>query len=540
MSGASVTVPPGAVAQPTAIAIAEAVAAMPPLPTVIAKAGPAFALTPHGTTFQVPVAIQIPIDGSLAAQATDPSRIHLYTADPGGNWTVVPGARAVGSHFEAEVSHFSFFVVGFEVIEQTFPAGAGRALDILFMVDKSFSMTPLQAQLIQNFPSFMQTLKNLPDGLPNIHVGVVSSDLGAGRETAVPNCAPSGDGGRLQSAPQRPGCSGPRDAYISASEREATKNYDGTIEDTFACIAALGDQGCGFEHQLESAAVALGYAGSIPAENAGFLRPQAYLAVVFITNEDDCSAPPDAAIFDPSSRLVADPYGPLASYRCNEYGHLCGGNKPPRSQAAMLSDCHSAEDGILIRVSELAAFFKSLKPDPSLIFMSAIAGPVTPYDVRMTPSQGAGGVFEDQPGIGHSCSTASGAFADPPIRLAEFIAKFGDNGTMENICADSFAPALTRIAAALGRKMGPLCLQAAVIDAAASPARLAPGCTVVERVPAGGGTTTETALRRCDPVMGPPPCWDLAANAQCPGSLELVINRTGAAPAGAVVAVRCP
>jgi hypothetical protein len=136
--------------------------------------------------------------------------------------------------------------------------------------------------------------------------------------------------------------------------------------------------------------------------------------------------------------------------------------------------------------------------------------------------------------------TASGAFAEPPIRLAEFIAKFGDNGTMENICADSFAPALTRIGAALGRKMGPLCLQVAVIDAAASPAKLAPGCEVVERVAAGGGMTSETALRRCDPVMGPLPCWDLASNAQCVGSVELVINRTGASPPGAVVAVRCP
>jgi hypothetical protein len=515
---------------------------MPTLPTVIAKAGAVFALTPHGTEFKVPVAIKIPVDGNLAARASDPSRIHLYTADPGGAWTIVPGARAVGSNFEAEVSHFSFFVVGFEIVEQTFPVGAGRALDILFMVDNSQSMMPLQSQLIQNFPSFMQTLKNLPDGLPSIHVGVVSSSLGAAQEAGVSSCPVGGDHGLLQSAPRRPGCSGPRDAFISATEREATKNYDGTIEDTFACIAALGDQGCGFEHQLESAAVALGYAGSIPAGNAGFLRPEAYLAVVFITNEDDCSAPPDGKIFDPSSRLVSDPLGPLSSYRCNEYGHLCGGNKPPRSMAAALSDCHSAEDGLLIRVSELAAFFKSLKPDPTLIFMSAIAGPLTPYGVQLLPSQGPGGIMEDQPAIVHSCMTTTGTYADPPIRLAEFIAKFGDNGTMDSICADSFAPALTRIGAALGRKMGPLCLQAAVIDKSASPATLASRCAVVERVPAGGGMTTETALRGCDPAMpqaGPQPCWSLVTNAQCADSVEMVINRTGAAPAGAVIAVRC-
>ena len=57
---------------------------------------------------------------------------------------------------------------------------ANRNLDILFMIDDSSSMRLSQTNLLANFPGFMDVLKNLPGGLPNIHVAVVSSDMGAG------------------------------------------------------------------------------------------------------------------------------------------------------------------------------------------------------------------------------------------------------------------------------------------------------------------------------------------------------------------------
>jgi hypothetical protein len=43
----------------------------------------------------------------------------------------------------------------------------------------------------------------------------------------------------------------------------------------FTCIAALGEQGCGFEHQFAAITRALGVdgRGGPPAENADFLRP---------------------------------------------------------------------------------------------------------------------------------------------------------------------------------------------------------------------------------------------------------------------------
>jgi hypothetical protein len=68
--------------------------------------------------------------------------------------------------------------------------------------------------------------------------------------------------------------------------RWLTLTDGGSLPDT-SCIAPLGDQGCGFEGQLKSVRQAL---DSSNAANAGFLRADAHLAVILVTNEDDCSA----------------------------------------------------------------------------------------------------------------------------------------------------------------------------------------------------------------------------------------------------------
>ncbi len=73
------------------------------------------------------------------------------------------------------------------VVNNTFQATLNREIDILFMVDNSSSMLPLQAKLLAQFPVFMNVLKMLPAGdgsgmaLPDIHVAVVSSDTGPGK-----------------------------------------------------------------------------------------------------------------------------------------------------------------------------------------------------------------------------------------------------------------------------------------------------------------------------------------------------------------------
>jgi hypothetical protein len=546
-SGASVTIPANALAADTTIGVAaaaSAMAGMPSLPATVKPAGDFLAVTPHGQTFAVPVTVHVPYDATLA-QAAGTRPLSLYTAEPQGSFTAVAGARMVAGALEADVSQFSFFVVGFETPGQTLTEIQGRKLDLLFMVDNSTSMEPLQQQLLTNFPVLMQTLKNLPGGLPDIHIGVVSSDLGAGQETAIPQCVPGGDKGILQNTPRVAGCQGPSDAFIAASEGETTKNYPGTIEDAFSCIAALGQTGCGYEHQLESVAVALGLRGSAPVENAGFLRADAALGVVLITNEDDCSASPDTQLFSTTSTMVADQLGPESSYRCNEFGHLCDGQRPPRTghvagDTVMLNNCHSAEDGVLYKVADYVQMFKSLKSDPGQVFISAITGPPTPYGVEWVNPL----ISTDPsawPEVQHSCTLNSGEFADPAVRISDLLAAFGANGSMSTICSASFAPALTDIGAALGHKFGPLCLQSALADNSATPPALIAGCHVLESVPSTGGARTETQLPLCAPG-NPVPCYALAADATCTtdtGGPAISVTRTDTTPTGAALVVRC-
>ena len=102
-------------------------------------------------------------------------------------------------------------------------------------------------------------------------------------------------------------------------------NYTDPIAKVFQCIALLGDKGCGFENQLASIDRALGGDGQQPSTNAGFLRPEAYLGIVILTNEDDCSAPANTQLYslNGGQQNVANPLGPIANFRCNQFGHLC-------------------------------------------------------------------------------------------------------------------------------------------------------------------------------------------------------------------------
>ena len=57
------------------------------------------------------------------------------------------------------------------------PATISNDLDLLFVIDDSPSMLDKQTNLKASFPAFINELNALPGGLPNVHIGVVTSDL---------------------------------------------------------------------------------------------------------------------------------------------------------------------------------------------------------------------------------------------------------------------------------------------------------------------------------------------------------------------------
>src|SRR4051812_13339228 len=308
---------------------------------------------------------------------------------------------------------------------------SNRNLDVLFMIDNSSSMLLSQTNLLRNIPTFMKVLEDLPGGLPNIHVAVVSSDMGAGNGV-VPFCTTTGDDGIFQSAP-RGTCTAttllPGATFIS-NVGGATNYTAPDITTVFSCIAALGQEGCGFERPFASVLRALGADGRpMPPENQGFLRSDALLAIVMVTNEDDCSARDGsgAALYaiNGDAQLTSD-YGAPNQYRCNEFGHLCDGVRPPRmapngqpGDAVTLQNCTSSEcDGVLTPVAEVAARIKALKAGPaSEVLIAAITGPVTPYEVRWAAPSVAdtscGMASCPWPQIAHSCTATDDSYADP-------------------------------------------------------------------------------------------------------------------------------
>ena len=111
-----------------------------------------------------------------------------------------------------------------------FPVVQNRDIDILFVIDNSRSMLAEQDSLATNFVRIADALEGIEGGLPNVHIGVVSTDMGAGGHT----CG-AGDGGALQSAPRVAGCDAPAGAFIS--NIEGASNYTGSLSDAFSCIA---------------------------------------------------------------------------------------------------------------------------------------------------------------------------------------------------------------------------------------------------------------------------------------------------------------
>ena len=321
------------------------------------------------------------------------------------------------------------------------PAHQDIDLDILFVIDNSASMEQEQKQLMYSFPGHIDALKDpVTRRLPNLRMGVVTTDLGVGKLYVSKDCTPDGDKGKLKASSTVTGCSLPTDPWIEIKYNKTNIPGAGDavtkVKNAFSCLSAVGVAGCGFEQPLLSAVTALDPAGNV---NPGFLRnddpckagrEDAMLAVVFLTDEDDCSAA-NLQLFDPSKQGLSDPLGPFTSFRCFEFGVKCecpGKAKCDRSTMGPRKNCVPAGE-YLHKVENIAAFFRNLKkgwkrdpatgkcvavPAPERVFMAAVAGPTEPVEVT---NQGG------FPQLKGSCSSSRG-FAVPAIRVAALVHDF--------------------------------------------------------------------------------------------------------------------
>jgi hypothetical protein len=425
-------------------------------------------------------------------------------------------------------------------------------MDLVFMIDDSSSMTTVQQNLAQNFPTFIQVLQQLPGGLPNVHIGIVTSSMGAGAFTAsVPGCTSPG-GGRFIDAPRVVSCSAQLNSgqhFIVANADGSANNFTGDLATLFSCLAQVGDTGCGFEHQLAAVEAALG--SNAPPENAGFLRDYAFLGLVLITNEDDCSVPANSQLFDPSQNSNADPLGPLSSFRCPNFGLLCNGQMLPRTAGGPFTNCVSNDaraqtDPLtsLVPVQHYIDAFRALKNPPEHVRFSAIAAPANPMVVV---SDQATGFAELQ----HSCSSQNGTFGDPAVRIGQVVDAFGANGSTTSICNDSYADAMNVIASGLAGMARRQCVGAppasngqalTVSDGEiVDPARV--DCSVA--LLADAGTPTQHTTATIPPCGGQNAglCWRIVGDGACASHVRVTLCPNGACtdgvPSGQAALLRC-
>lgn len=376
------------------------------------------------------------------------------------------------------------------------------AVDLLFMVDNSNSMGEEQASLSDQFPRLVRTLASgeltLSDGsiemfppVKSLRVGVVSSDMGTGG-FLVPTCSnsASGDDGILRTAGNvaRPGCMATYPSFTTFEPAPGAPP-DSALVDAFAadftCVGAMGTGGCGFEQQLEAVLKALtpssssltfngGTVGHGDGANAGFLRPTSLLAVIVVSDEDDCSAI-DPDLFNPSSTRYA---GDL-NLRCFQFPEAV----------------HPVEryvDGLL-----------ALRDDPSLLVYAAITG-VPPelvanpdtidFDALLADPRMTENIDPTMPTrLEPSCNIPGRGLAFPPRRIttvAQLLERAGAAGIVQSICQDDFTGALNAIIKKIADVLGGACLPRALNPD--STGRV--NCTVVETLPSVGDFTTCASL----------------------------------------------
>lgn len=446
------------------------------------------------------------------------------------------------------------------VLDKSIPVNLNRNLDILFVVDNSGSMEAEQQQLVANFPEFINVLQQIEGGLPDIHLGVLSSNVGAAGAASVPGCPDQGDDGNLLTGPPGNTCAtqygltGNFISDIAQPDGTRVRNYtDGQLAPLFSCMASLGTMGCGFEMHLESM-----YRALQPGKNAGFYRPEAYLAVIFIADEDDCSADVGTMFGDPTAGLTSA-LGPRTSFRCWEFGIQCDNDASPRAFGPK-TGCRPRDDSqYMIELGRYIDFMQNLKDDPKLVIVAGIIGnfDAATGDAVVGPDPN----MAEWPSVQKSCFTRDPTDindgAAPPVRIQKFLSFFPDRNTFTTICNESLQDALVQIAELLKDALGNPCIDRPLADRNPTIDGLQPECSVVDVLNPDSDNRTEQIIPQCstviqtgdtcDPGTQGTPCWCIHPDAMScppdadnPQSYAIDVNRGGATPdLGTVLEVQC-
>jgi len=325
-------------------------------------------------------------------------------------------------------------------IENRLPAKT--KLDFLFVIDDSGSMCQEQERLARDFEQFSSFLFDELQGAADYRIAVISTDIGVaqgptnlGHDAGAFLYAPareaqSCDGAPMAFIPNTSDCEPSADPVISSSSIESLVDAEALsteersallkaeLERQFRCRATLGTRGGSIEKGLEAMRQSLSCRGPNselfraccvnpeteeafynpactpePNDEPQFLRPDATLVVLIISDEDDCSTPADApldtsriicrqgGLNDGDADGVPDLYQTLCADPQDCYMRECGPYLQEGPEACYQERCEINENKCPWRSSRLSSireykeFLQGLKARPfDQLFVAPIVG----------------------------------------------------------------------------------------------------------------------------------------------------------------------
>jgi len=397
-------------------------------------------------------------------------------------------------------------------------------VDLLFMIDNSGSMKVNQENITAQLPHLVKILASgdkdgdtKPDFTPvsSLHLAVVTTDMGtqAGRKSdylASGHCnklnaagAPVGDDGVMVNVanvskdvdvhpgPECAALNGQRYQTFIPSAMGADPKV---FADQFACIAGVGTKGCGLEQPLESIWKALGPSAEGPSKdynrfvygvghgnlgdkaNAGFLRDDSVLAIISVTDEEDCSVTgPGRVLLDnvaPDATLNAAGFvGQNGfNYRCAAYAENAAwiqpvsryhdgllALKPKNPERVIFAGIVGVPEDIQDKDFDVILNDPRMKNTPvkydDLLNLATINNPmqVQPNDPKAYPKP--------------ACIRDT-RFASPARRSVQLAKSFNNgsiqNGVIRSICSSDFSSALDVIIGKIAQQLSGACLPRAL------------------------------------------------------------------------------
>lgn len=379
-----------------------------------------------------------------------------------------------------------------------------RAVDILFVVDNSGSMGGEQGTLARSFRSFVEVLEDQEVGA-NYRIGVTTS-AGEGFLSST-SCR-----SRLTDFlfewqfgvidERQRGCLdncaldelGLAQPWVEKSSGSTNLPPGIDMATALQCLGPPGINGPGFEAPLEA------MRSAVLDESSGFLRDDALLAVIFVTDEADCSMSVENQGWIVSGGQVFWELPDRSSSAvCWNAGVECVGGPGVYDDCvavdkAMSGEPTSNEDEAVLYpltryidvLTELAAQ-KQMMGGQGEVLVAVLGGVPLDYPQtgELTYQDSDLGEFNSEYGIGPGCGRGTETINDPPgippVRLRAFAEAFAsEERNLFSICSEDYGVALTDIASALGEINERACVGGCVVDSDTQTDGLQPDCSLVE------------------------------------------------------------